>query len=350
MLTVRYASDSDKIVWDAFVYNNSNATPYHLFGWKEAVERAYGHKCLYLIAETGGRITGVLPLFLFRIPLISKMLISLPFCDIGDELSENDDTRQALIKEAIGLAQEKPIKSFEIRTSKANFSDELNSNFKASTHSDKVRMLLELPSSSEELWNGFKSKLRSQVKKTAKNGLVFSWGSIEKTDDFYRVFSRNMRDLGSPVHSKRWILEIMRGYGENARIGIVYHDSTPIGCGIILCTKHCVSIPWASTLRDFNHLAPNMMLYWNFLKFASDSGRKIFDFGRSTPNEGTYRFKKQWGAEPFKLYWHKACFGSERVERNDTNSKRALAERLWQKAPLVFANIAGPVVRRYIDL
>jgi FemAB-related protein (PEP-CTERM system-associated) len=293
----------------------------------------------------------VLPLFRFKIPFGPKTLVSLPYCDVGDILFSREEVSNLLLSKAFSLIDEFGAKGFEVRSCKEHFPDRIIDNHRPiSIKSDKVRMLLELPATTDDLWKGFKSKLRSQIKKTEKNGLEFSWGSEESIDDFYRVFSRNMRDLGSPVHSKQWLREIMRGYGENARIGMVYHNHTPIGGGIILCTKHCISIPWASTLREFNHLAPNMMLYWNFLKYASDSGRKLFDFGRSTPDEGTYRFKQQWGAKPAGLYWRQTGTSFGAWNSNDINSKRSFLESLWQKIPVSIANIIGPTVRKYISL
>ena len=274
-LNIRFATSKDNQAWDAFVYSHPEATPYQLFGWKEAVERAYGHKSCYLIAEEGSKIFGVFPLFLFKIPLFSKSIISLPFCDVGDVLANDDKTRRLLFKKAISLASEKNANFLEIRCDRELFFESHDNDFYITTKSDKVRMLLDLPVSSEKLWKGFKSKLRSQARKAEKNGLSFSWGSIDDLDDFYYIFSHNMHDLGSPVHSKRWIKEIVERYGENAKTGLIFYQNKPVGCGIILCTKSTVSIPWASTLRSFNHLAPNMMLYWKFLEYASDSGRKV---------------------------------------------------------------------------
>ena len=91
-------------------------------------------------------------------------------------------------------------------------------------------MLLDLPSSAEELWDGFKSKLRSQIRKAEKNGLTFEFAN-EKIDDYYSVFSLNMRDLGSPVHSKKWFEEITKQFKDNAKLGLVYYRGKSIGAG-----------------------------------------------------------------------------------------------------------------------
>jgi lipid II:glycine glycyltransferase (peptidoglycan interpeptide bridge formation enzyme) len=159
-----------------------------------------------------------------------------------------------------------------------------------------------------------------------------------------------MRDLGSPVHSKKLFAAVMDQFGEKARIGLAEYEGKCISAGLILSTEEQTSIPWASSLRNFNHLAPNMLLYWNFLKFAADSGKKIFDFGRSTENEGTFRFKRQWGAEPFPLTWYSSCPSSLGQSVNDKISGRKSAANLWKKLPISITNILGPQLRKYINL
>ncbi|MDP2107325.1 MAG: GNAT family N-acetyltransferase [Desulfobulbaceae bacterium] len=99
--------------------------------------------------------------------------------------------------------------------------------------------------------------------------------------------SSNMRDLGSLVHAKGWIKAVVDHYGDAARMGLIHKDDKVIECGIILMTGKRVCIPWASTLREYNTLYLNMLLNWNFLKYAADSGHDYFDFGRSTLAEGT---------------------------------------------------------------
>ncbi len=218
----------------------------------------------------------------------------------------------------------------------------------------KVRMLLDLPGCSETLLSSFKAKLRSQVKKPLRDGLTAYVGGNELVDDFYQVFAENMRDLGSPVHSRSWIKNIVANYDDRARVGLVRApDGKPAAGGILLLHPHTVSIPWASSLRRYNRFSPNMLLYWNFLAFAADSGFGRFDFGRSSPGEGTYRFKAQWGAKPEILDWR--CYqpdGSLRpnsVENRCSNLRQRI-EAIWRRMPLGVTNTLGPMVRRYVSL
>lgn len=311
--------------------------------------QAYGHKCFYLLAEEESNVVGIFPLCYFRIPFLGSSLISLPFCDAGGVHSDNLEVQNHLIHEALRLAQELKVLKFEIRSFQNDLLDSQPGR-QVDVQTEKVSMLLDLPDSSGKLWEGFKSKLRSQVKKAEKNGLCFTWDTEGSgTNDFYQVFCKNMHDLGSPVHSRKWIEKVVENYGNNSRIGLVYHGNQPIGCGIILFTNHTVCIPWASTLRQFNSLMPNMLLYWSFLEYAADNGFSRFDFGRSTIGEGTFRFKKQWGAEAKQLFWYQVR-GTQIAQKNVVRNDRGRASKMWKKIPQIITNLIGPKLRKYISL
>ena len=300
------------------------------------------------------KVTGILPLIHLKVPFGRGALISLPFCDIAGPLFDDKDTEEQLYVEALKLGKRIGVNEIVLRSSKPVLESKADT-LQIETYSHKVRMILNLPESSKQLFESFKSKLRSQIRKPEKEGLHFEWGDINKLDDFYKVFSTNMKDLGSPVHSKGWFRAILNLFRDRARMGLVYRDKEPVGCGIILLVNRTVTIPWASTLKAYNYLSPNMMLYWNFLAFASDNGYSRFDFGRSTPGEGTYKFKSQWEAKPNPLNWHHIYLNSIRsfnrtAIQEGRSAKSEIAVNTWRKLPMCVANTLGPKIRKYISL
>ncbi len=350
MLSIQTATQTDQQQWDSFVLDQADASPYHLFAWGKAVNEAYGHRLYYLIARKNNAIAGILPLVNLKFPFLVNNLTGLPFCDVGNCLCDDEKIQSALIAEALKIGANLKTKKITLRgqvydslTHDQHFTIEDN---------NKVRMLLSLPPSSEILLKNFKSKLRSQIRKAEKNGVVFRWAGEEGVDPFYAVLCRNMHDLGSPVHSRQWFQAVMRNYGNNARIGLTELEGKCIGAGLILSINEQTAIPWASTLRQYNRHAPNMLLYWNCLKFAADNGKKTFDFGRSTENEGTFRFKKQWGAKPTPLPWYVSP-PHPRQSHNKSQTeptRRETAAAVWKKLPAPIANLLGPQLRKYIDL
>ena len=257
-IEITAATGVDQAEWDLFVHSHPNASPYHLFSWGKAITQAYNHDKVYLLAKQDDKVVGILPMVHLKFSFLLNELIALPFCDVGGCLAVNSDVEGRLLAEAEKWGERLNIKNIQLRGSLYN-KFEPDTSFTA-IENDKVRMLLTLPDSSEALLTSFKSKLRSQVKKAEKNGVVFRWAGKDGVDSFYSVFCNNMRDLGSPVHSKKLFQAIVDNYGENARIGLAEFEGQCIGAGLILSTAKQTSIPWASTLRQHNNLAPNMLL------------------------------------------------------------------------------------------
>lgn len=350
-MRIRYAEEKDQFAWDEYVLNHVDGLAYQLFAWKRAVKKAYGHDSFYLIAEKDSKICGVFPLIDFKIPFLGSSLISLPYCDAGGLLADNNDIARMLLQKATLLAKQSGAKC-HVRATQV-----LHSNCANAT--DKVRMVLTLPENSDIYLASLRSKTRNKIKKALKNGYEVKVGSSELLGEFYSVFAENMHDLGSPVHSHKWIEAIVSEYKEKARVFVVFTpEGVPVAAGIILLHPTTVSNPWASSLRKYNHMKPNMLLYSALLSFAADNEFKQFDFGRSTPGEGTYVFKEQWGAKPSKLYWyeHIAADDSGNIVNQAKNvsssnsGSRELAACLWQKLPVVGANWIGPRIRKYISL
>ncbi len=351
-ISIESISQDKQAQWDSYVSKHQNFSPYHLFAWGQAVERAYRHKAFYLTAYNDQKeICGVMPL-----SKISKLgggseLCSLPFCDVGGILFDDETVRAALLDKALDLMCSLACKSLDIRQAQNTAAPGEESEIPTGT---KVRMFAALPNAPDVMWDGFKSKLRSQIRKAEKNGLSYEVGEGALfLDEFYRVFAQNMRDLGSPVHAKNWFDEIVKQYAGHCVIGIVRLEQLPVGAGLVLYRSGGnACIPWASTLLSHNRLAPNMMLYWRLIEYAINQGCTSFDFGRSSFGEGTFKFKSQWGAQPSPLQWQKYDSDKNLVSENiSSGSKtRELVADCWKKLPLSVANSVGPLLRRRISL
>ncbi|MFC4258512.1 FemAB family XrtA/PEP-CTERM system-associated protein [Marinobacter lacisalsi] len=336
--------------WDDYVSRHPEGTGYHQLAWLESIASAYGHRVWCLMAMSpGGNLSGVMPVCEFRVPLTGARWISLPYCDLGGPLASSETAASALRERALDLVKRYSGKGLCLRLPGGAVDPQSESNLA------KVSMLCELPDSSEALFRSYKPKLRSQIRKAEKNGLRAEVTSgKEAVWLFYQVFADNMHRLGSPVHSLRWFQDLQQAFGDRLKVGLVYFEEKVIGAGIILVNGARASIPWASTLAEFNRLAPNMLLYWTLLAHVTDAGCRIFDFGRSTPGEGTYRFKKQWGAVPHELQWLDLSPDGEpmtqKVASGQESKLRAMVESAWQRLPLSVANLLGPQVRKYISL
>ena len=339
-MRVRYVEPGDSASWERFVETRPGTTAYHQLGWKCIVEEAFGHRTHYLLAEDEqGTMTGILPIVEFKSLLFGNYMVSLPFVNYGGLCSDDDESAERLLQFAIEIAGKQGASHIEFR-------DQKPAEHGLPVKTSKASMVMGLPQQAEQLWDAFPHKLRSQIRRPQKEGLYARTGGKEELGSFYTVFSVNMRDLGTPVYSKRFFETILDTFPNSTWICTVYNDrQIPLASGFLIEFKGIVEIPWASSLREYNRVSPNMLLYWTALEHSCKRGAKSFDFGRSSPDSGTYKFKQQWGANPKMLYWHYWLRdGGPMPELNPKNPKYRIAINLWKRLPLAMTKLFGPAI------
>jgi CelD/BcsL family acetyltransferase involved in cellulose biosynthesis len=163
------------------------------------------------------------------------------------------------------------------------------------------------------------------------------------------VFAANMRDLGSPVHGRPFLRAVLEAFGPRARLLVARRAGRPVGGLLALLHGDTCYVPWASSLRAEAAHCPNMLLYWDVLRQACRDGFRRFDFGRSTRDSGTYRFKRQWGAAEVPLYWYRLPLRGQAPAPPGEDERLAFAGRLWRRLPLGLTRWLGPRLRRLLS-
>jgi len=267
----------------------------------------------------------------------------MPFLDQGGALSDADEASMLLIEAAAQQAKKLGAKGLDLRAPLSGTPDSAELPI-------RFRFLLSLPSSDDELWKKVGPKVRNQIRKSEKGGLTSDGANTSSLTEFYGVFSRNMRDLGSPTHSLAFFEAIARQLGDRFRLYLTYDaDKQPVGGAVAIHFKDSVTVPWASSLRSARSLCPNHSLYWRVLSDARQWGASVFDFGRSSVGTGTYHFKKQWGAEPIPLAWTFL----DLMQNPETDyyldpRSRSAATQIWRHLPLPLTLKLGPLIRRQL--
>jgi len=332
----------DTGAWDEYVMGHPGASSYHLAGWKAVVQQSFGHGARYLLAKDGQRIVGILPLVVMKSLLFGRSVVSLPFFNYGGILGDGAEAREALLDSARAVAMEEHASHIELRQRTPN-----GLGLRAKRH--KVTMMVELESDVETQWKGFDPKVRNQIRKADKSGLWTQVGGQELLDAFYGVFARNMRDLGTPVYGKPFFRAILTHFPSSTKIVIVRLGEEPVAAGLTNAFKGTVEMPWAASLGEHRPLCGNMLLYWHAIKWSIEHGFTTFDFGRSSPDGGTFKFKEQWGARPVPLVWeYWTCDGRELPDMSPKNPTYEIPIRVWKRLPVSIANRLGPLIAQSI--
>lgn len=325
--------------WDAFVREAADGTVMHLHAWKEILQEAYGHRIFLLAATREGALEGVLPLALVEGPFFGRSLVSMPFMDYGGVCRGSDtESERPLVEEAASIASRLDAKLVLRYLRKPELD--------LPCSHDKVSMWLELGASEKALWRHLPPERRNRIRKAQKGGLEASFPGHEGLGTFYEVFARNMRDLGSPVHSRAFFEAVMRRLPASTQLLLVHDGGQAVGAGLMLLHAGMISIPWVSSLRSAFSKCPNQLLYWEAMRFGIANGFHTLDLGRSSRGSGTFEAKRQWGARPVPLYWH---YHPEDAAPPGEEVKRASwATGVWRHLPLAVVNRVGPRLRRGI--
>lgn len=337
--------------------------------WLDALRHGLGHQPIVLLDRAGrsgetprggagessggkrtatrGEIRGVLPLAWVRTRLFGRFLVSLPYLNRAGVFAEDPESATRLIDAAVRHTRAGRADYLELRHAGRRFEHHALTQ----TRDDKPRMVLHLPASSDDLWSGLKAKVRNQVRKTERYEPQIRFGKTELLDGFYDVFAVTMRDLGTPVYPKRFFRSILQAQEEAAEIALVTINEQAVAAALLIHdpVHHATSqVPSAACLRSANAMNANMWMYHQLLQRAISRGATRFDFGRSTVDSGTYRFKKQWGALPEPTCWQQMpLHGSTHVARPD-NPKYQSRIETWRKLPVWLTRVIGPTIVRGI--
>jgi len=328
--------------WDTFVLAADGATHCHLWGWKSIVERELGHECIYLAARSSdGQLAGVLPIVRVQSRLFGHYLISMPFLNAGGPLGEERAVRQ-LVDRAVELAEGQRVDLLELRSTKPRPLD-------LPVSHRKITVVLDLPAQQpRRLWDGLAAKVRNQVRKPLKEGISVRFGR-DQLGAFFEVFSRHMRDLGTPTQARGLFEAIADTFpAGDVWFGCAYLGPRAIAAGCGFRWGTAFEMTWASALAAYKTSAANMLLYWAFLERATEAGLQVFDFGRCTPGSRTHRFKRQWGGVDVPLWWYQRVAGQRAATPSPDDRAFSWGPRLWKRLPLPIANLLGPRVVRLI--
>lgn len=311
--------------------------------WLTILADSFRNTPYALEATIGGRTVGFLGLSFLKSVCFGRFLVSLPYLNYGGVLTDDASVQSALIDRAARLADTLNVRYLELRHEWAIEHDELGER-----RVDKVHMRLDLPTTVGKLWDQLSPKVRNQVRKGQKGGFTVSWGGAESVAKFYAVFSRNMRDLGTPVFPRRLFENIVRRFPNQAEFCVVQDGGRPVAGAMLLHGTGVTEVPSASSLKSYNSKCVNMVMYWHLLERAIARGQDMFDFGRSSEESPTYRFKKQWGATACPAEWQYYARRGSVSELRPDNPKYQRLARVWQRLPLWVTRRLGPRIVRGI--
>ena len=340
-LVLRTLDLATEPAWDRFVHSTPSASFFHLSGWRRVIEKAFGHRTLYTVAERDGAIVGVLPLAQVRTALFGNTLISVPFCVYGGPVAVDAETARALADHAAGLMRRCGASAVEFR-----YQDEAESDWP--TRSDLyVTFRKPIDADDEKNMKAIPRKQRAMVRKGIQNGLVSTAG--QDTDALHRVYAESVRNLGTPVFSRNYFRILAHEFAGCMDVVTILDQERPVSAVMNFYFRDEVLPYYGGGTALARGRAANDFMYWEVMRRAAKRGARMFDFGRSKIGTGAFAFKHNWGFEALPLHYRYALKpGASIPELNPNNPKYRLFIAAWKKLPVPVANVIGPHIVRGI--
>lgn len=324
--------------WDVFVSKHPSGTVFHLAAWSDVVMRAYGHKPHFIVATGGGEVKGILPLVEIKSRIFGNALISNAFCVAGGPLAVDEPTRIALLDAAARIGRAAGVAYVELRDTAGaqgwTAKDDLYAGFEREMDADEAKNLLQIP-----------RKQRAVVRKAIDGS--FRVTTDKDLDTFFALFSRTVRDHGTPVFPKVFFRAILESFPDNADILTIWQDDRPLSSVLSYYFRDRVYPYYTGSDLAARNAGTNDLMYWKLMRHAVARGCKVFDFGRSKVATGPYSFKKNWGFEPRPIAHQYLLLKRDTLPNvSPANPRYATMIELWRRLPLPLANFLSPFISR----
>ncbi len=326
--------------WNDFVLNHPDGTFFHLAEWQNVLSKAFAHRTRYLYAECGGRVVGVLPLVEVKSLLFGHALISTPFCVYGGILASDEWARRTLERAACDLAQRLRVSYLEMRNRRRQHPGwqckELYVTFRRPIDPDSERNMLAIP-----------RKQRAMVRKGIQKQLQVQIDA--DADRMYAIYSESVRNLGTPVFSRRYVRLLRDTFSDRCEVLTVLHDRLPVASVLSFYFRDEVLPYYGGSTPAARGVAANDFMYWQVMERARERGAKIFDFGRSKRGTGSFDFKTHWGFDPEPLCYEYFLVKAREIPNvSPTNAKYAGLIGLWRRLPVPVTRLIGPPIARHL--
>ena len=344
MNRVKVISEQDYPRWDKYLQEKPTENFFYRTGWLKVVQRTYGHKPFYLMVTVDNKVCGILPIFLVSVPMFGSYFASDVFTSYGGVYADDEEIELSIMEEAAGLASSYKASYLEIKNDKS-----INGLSKQwHRKSDYCTMIIDLSVGTNIIWKGWHPETRRNVRKATKAGVHVEQGP-HLLDDFYRLVTLSMRRHGTPVHSKEFYQNIIQEFPEDATFYVAKLGDQPIATSLLVSFKTYIHSLVGASNPEFWKLKPNDLLYWEIIENASNRGFRYLDFGRSTWESGTFKYKKHLGADPLPLYYDYFLNRRKTVPHiHQDNMRFRMATNIWQRLPLGITRVLGPHLIKYV--
>jgi sugar transferase (PEP-CTERM/EpsH1 system associated) len=145
----------------------------------------------------------------------------------------------------------------------------------------------------EENLKAIPRKQRAMVRKGIQAGL--RGRVVDDLDAFFPIYAESVRNLGTPVFPRRYFQLLHEVFAADCELSVIDHGGEDIAAVMSFYFRDEVLPYYGGSRPPARDLKGNDFMYWDLMCRAAERGVRVFDYGRSKRDTGSFSFKKNWG-------------------------------------------------------
>jgi hypothetical protein len=329
--------------WDGQIQSLDGATIFHTAAWAQVLAESYGYRPIYFIALNDSKIIGCLPVMDIKSPLTGCRGVSLPFTDECYPLCKSSNLFNSIWRHATAFGKKAGWKFIELRGEHQAYETEPECK-SYYTHT------IDLDGNDGHLLSNFRDSTKRNIIKAIKSDVEIRKSySLESIKSFYKLNCLIRKNHGLPPQPFKFFHKVYE-YIIKARMGFVLlaiYKGVIVAAAVFFLFQNKILYKYAASNNDYQRLRSNNLLIWEAMKYASKSGFKQFQFGRTEiGNSGLLQFKRGWGAtESIQKYFRYTIAGSQFCE---CSPKLKSSYSFFEIMPMPFLKFIGKMFYRHV--
>lgn len=309
----------EREMWQEFLKGMPQGSLFHRWEWQDVIEAGFGVRVNRLgLFDNEGVLRGLLPLMERKMSLLKLAGSSLS----GTATPHSGPLGSVSLTEVLSAlevyAKENRVDYLEIRLPDGQGKDILEQH--GYTVEELISLDLQIPQDEDSLWNGLEVRCRNAVRKAEKSGVeVIEPKNLEEWLEPYYELSCGVyrRQEKEPPFTKDYFTALWQNlYPSGDLLVLLARYEGKIIAGQIFPRDKSVGYYLDGVSeREYNKVAPNNLLQWEYLKRARSLGIQLYDMvGANIPSIA--KFKKSFGStERTYLYGYRNRSIAARIGR-----------------------------------
>jgi hypothetical protein len=293
-----------------FLSENSSCF-FNRIEWFHILQEGFKVPVVIYCLEKDGKIRLALPGMIFNFGIVKIFYSNIPYGGfVGDfELIPESLNlfEESLKKEGIGLLR--------IGRNFNNPFPDLNGYHQqiAFTHLLNLEKVTE-----EQLWNGYKKRVRRDVRKAERSGIYLEdLRFVNEIDQMFNLYYQTMRrNIAYTTWTKQSLYSIYNYLVKpgNAKMIFAKKDGEVIAGIILLFSIDTVYYFFSASSEKYFQYCPNDLLVHHAICLTIREGKKYFDFMTSRADDNALMsFKEKWGSQKYPFYFYEKTLNHSRV-------------------------------------